>query len=228
MTKCFFLVSNESDLINIRQDTKIKNWRKDFSSPGSTSSDSLCFPSTLSHLPSQYQSLNKKRHPNQPAATNIINMFLLPTAIATTRYSRIALRRLPSASATSNFGGILAKGQRTMGTTIVEGVEFDTIAREWRCKWSSDDDKKSLAELQTVLNEAKEDIKTIDGLKSVQRVVCGGCLDFKVVIALEGEKFGDWQESSFAPEESFLEKIKKIDGVSVVETQTYTLMPVDL
>ena len=143
-------------------------------------------------------------------------MFLLPTAFATTtRHSRIALRRLPSA--TSNFGGILAKGHRAMGTTIVEGVEFDTVAREWRCKWSSDDDKKSLAELQKVLNESKEDIKTIDGLKSVQRVVCGGCLDFKVVIALEGEKFGDWSESSFAPEESFLEKIKKIDGVSVVE-----------
>jgi len=115
-----------------------------------------------------------------------------------------------------------------MGTVIAEGVEFDTVAREWRCKWSSDDDKKSLVELQKVLDESKVDIKAIDGLKSVQRVVCGGCLDFKVVIALEGEKFGDWQEASFAPEESFLEKIEKIDGVSVVETQTYTLMPVDL
>ena len=160
-------------------------------------------------------------------------MFLLPTAVATTRYSSIALRRLPAASATtSNFGGLLStgidKGHRNMGTVIAEGVEFDTVAREWRCKWSSDDDKKSLVELQKVLDESKVDIKTIDGLQSVQRVVCGGCLDFKVVIALEGEKFGDWQEASFAPEESFLEKIEKIDGVSVVETQTYTLMPVDL
>ncbi len=160
-------------------------------------------------------------------------MFLLPTAVATTRYSRIALLRLPAALATtSNFGGLLsaenAKGHRNMGTVIAEGVEFDTVAREWRCKWSSDDDKKSLVELQKVLDESKVDIKAIDGLKSVQRVVCGGCLDFKVVIALEGEKFGDWQEASFAPEESFLEKIEKIDGVSVVETQTYTLMPVDL
>jgi len=25
--------------------------------------------------------------------------------------------------------------------TITEGVEFDTIAREWRCKWTDDDDK---------------------------------------------------------------------------------------
>jgi hypothetical protein len=113
-------------------------------------------------------------------------------------------------------------------TTIVEGVEFDTVAREWRCKWSTDDDKKSLAELQKTLNASKDEIKAVDGVKSVQRIVCGGCLDFKVVIALDGEKFGDWSDSGFAPEESFLEKIKKIDGVSVVETQTYTLMPVDL
>ena len=25
--------------------------------------------------------------------------------------------------------------------TIVEGVDFDTIAREWRFKWSGDDEK---------------------------------------------------------------------------------------
>ena len=114
-----------------------------------------------------------------------------------------------------------------MGTTIVEGVDFDTIAREWRCKWSAENDKQSLAELQKILNEAKAEIKAVKGVKSVQRVVCGGCLDFKVVVALEDSKFGEWEESGFAPEESFLEKIKKIDGVSVVETQTYTLMPVE-
>ena len=113
-------------------------------------------------------------------------------------------------------------------TVITEGVEFDTIAREWRCKWSSDDDKKSLQELQKALDEAKDEIKKVDGVLKVQRIVCGGCLDFKVVISLPESKFGDWEKASFAPEESFLEKIKKIDGVSVVETQTYTLMPVDI
>ena len=113
-------------------------------------------------------------------------------------------------------------------TKITEGVEFDTVAREWRCKWSPDDDKKSLQELQKALAEAIPDIKKVDGVKGVQRVVCGGCMDFKVIVSLPEEKFGAWEESKFAPEESFLEAIKKIDGVSVVETQTYTLMPVDL
>lgn len=117
--------------------------------------------------------------------------------------------------------------QKTM-TKITEGVEFDTIAREWRCKWSPDDDKKSLQELQKALAEAVPEIKKVDGVKGVQRIVCGGCMDFKVITSLPEEKFGAWEEAKFAPEESFLEKIKKIEGVSAVETQTYTLMPVDL
>lgn len=64
--------------------------------------------------------------------------------------------------------------------TFVEGVDFDTIAREWRCKWSEEGDKKSLADAQKALNEILPAIKSIDGVKSVHRVVCGGNLDFKV------------------------------------------------
>ncbi len=64
--------------------------------------------------------------------------------------------------------------------TFVEGVDFDTIAREWRCKWSGEGDKKSLADAQKALNEILPAIKSIDGVKSVHRVVCGGNLDFKV------------------------------------------------
>jgi hypothetical protein len=83
--------------------------------------------------------------------------------------------------------------------TITEGVEFDTIAREWRCKWSQDDDKKSLQELQKVLNECTDDIKKIEGVFGVKRIVCGGCMDFKIVVALSAEKVkmsGDWSSSS--------------------------------
>ena len=64
--------------------------------------------------------------------------------------------------------------------TITDGVEFDTVAREWRCKWSDDADKASLQEAQKLLNSVIADVKAVDGVKSVQRVVCGGCLDFKV------------------------------------------------
>ena len=61
-------------------------------------------------------------------------------------------------------------------------------------------------------------------MKKVQRIVCGGCLDFKVIIALDAPAFGAWAETKFAPEEEFLAAITAIPGVSVVETQTYTLM----
>ena len=45
---------------------------------------------------------------------------------------------------------------------------------------SPDDDKASLAAAQGVLSDMSATLKAIPGCKSVQRVVCGGCLDFKV------------------------------------------------
>lgn len=109
--------------------------------------------------------------------------------------------------------------------TVTQGVDFDTIAREWRCKWSADNDKESLQLAQKELEEALPILKSIDGVKSVQRVVCGGCLDFKIITSLSADKFGDWEKKGFSPEEEFLGKLKSIEGISTVETQTYTIMP---
>lgn len=64
--------------------------------------------------------------------------------------------------------------------SFVEGVDFDTIAREWRCKWTDDKDRTSLAEAQKALNEILPKLKALDGVQRVDRVVCGGNLDFKV------------------------------------------------
>eukprot|EP00588_Corethron_pennatum_P009023 CAMPEP_0194267406 /NCGR_PEP_ID=MMETSP0169-20130528/1918_1 /TAXON_ID=218684 /ORGANISM="Corethron pennatum, Strain L29A3" /LENGTH=112 /DNA_ID=CAMNT_0039008231 /DNA_START=31 /DNA_END=369 /DNA_ORIENTATION=+ len=108
--------------------------------------------------------------------------------------------------------------------TIAEGVEFDTVAREWRCKWSSDAEKASLVAAQKAISEIITQLKAIDGVKSVQRVVCGGCLDFKIITSLSADKFGAWEENAFAPEVDFLSTLKGIDGISAVETQTFTLM----
>lgn len=110
--------------------------------------------------------------------------------------------------------------------TIAKGVEFDTIAREWRCKWAEKDDKKSLEEVQKALDGVMGKVGAVPGLRNVQRLVCGGCLDFKVMISVKEDKFGEWEGTKFEPEAEFLEAIKKIDGVSTVETQTITLMPV--
>jgi hypothetical protein len=40
-----------------------------------------------------------------------------------------------------------------------------------------------------------------------------------------GDQFNAWKEAGFAPEEEFLAKLGSIDGITTVETQTYTFMP---
>eukprot|EP00658_Telonema_sp_P-2_P028767 TRINITY_DN21993_c0_g1_i2.p2 TRINITY_DN21993_c0_g1~~TRINITY_DN21993_c0_g1_i2.p2 ORF type:complete len:132 (+),score=35.27 TRINITY_DN21993_c0_g1_i2:187-582(+) len=107
---------------------------------------------------------------------------------------------------------------------ICEGVSFDVVAREWRCKWSGDEDKASLVACQKLVDENLAALKELAGVQSVQRVVCGGCLDFKIVTAISAEHFGAWETAEFAPEKSFLEHLSAIKGVEAVETQTYTLM----
>lgn len=68
-------------------------------------------------------------------------------------------------------------------------------------------------------------MKKVDGVKSVQRIVCGGCLDYKIITSLDAGKFGAWEAKAFSPEKEFLEKLAGIKGVSQIETQTYTIMP---
>jgi hypothetical protein len=55
-------------------------------------------------------------------------------------------------------------------------------------------------------------------------LICGGCLDFKLQMTVPLEAFGPWEEGGHAPEADFLEKLKTIDGVSQIETQTITNM----
>ena len=85
-----------------------------------------------------------------------------------------------------------------------QGVEFNVVAREWRMKWSADADKQSLADAQAALVSVLASVrrascvlhaivwptllqvKAVPGVQSVQRVVCGGCLDFKVSFPAAG------------------------------------------
>lgn len=108
---------------------------------------------------------------------------------------------------------------------ISPSVEFDTVAREWRCKWSSDGDKASLEAVQHVISEKLGELKALPGVKSVQRVVCGTCHDYKLIIALEASRYPDFEASGFCGEAQLIDALKEIKGVSGVETQTYTLMP---
>lgn len=76
---------------------------------------------------------------------------------------------------------------RSLGT-IAEGVEFDTVAREWRCKWSTDNDKESLVNAQKAFEMILPQLSQVDGVIKVDRIVCGGCKDYKVrvIVVLNG------------------------------------------
>jgi hypothetical protein len=79
-----------------------------------------------------------------------------------------------------------------------------------------------LSGAQALLAETLPNIKAIEGA-SVQRIVCGGCLDFKVIISLPADRFPKLEEAAL--EATFLAALGAIAGISNVETQTYTIMP---
>ena len=51
---------------------------------------------------------------------------------------------------------------------------------------------------------------------------CNG-YDCQVITSLDAEKFGDWEGAEFKPEADVLAKLEAIEGISLVETQTFTV-----
>ena len=107
----------------------------------------------------------------------------------------------------------------------VASRQFENVAREWRCKWKDDGGGKAssqtLVDIADLVDEYLPKLKALEGAQ-VNRAVCGGCLDFKLCTTVPLDTFGPWEEAGHPPEAEFLEKLKKIDGVSQVETQTMT------
>ena len=114
---------------------------------------------------------------------NIVTRILLFIMLASSVSSFMGRRALKPVAATCMSRRMI---------TITNGVEFDTIAREWRMKWTPDNDKKSLADVQQALNKYTTSLKGVEGVKGVQRIVCGGCQDYKVIVSLSADKFGAW------------------------------------
>eukprot|EP00930_Biecheleria_cincta_P097213 TRINITY_DN88934_c0_g1_i1.p1 TRINITY_DN88934_c0_g1~~TRINITY_DN88934_c0_g1_i1.p1 ORF type:complete len:158 (-),score=26.14 TRINITY_DN88934_c0_g1_i1:102-575(-) len=117
------------------------------------------------------------------------------------------------------------KAPRNSGYVCPE-IHYNTLAREWRCKWSMDDQKRSLTECQRVLERAVPALRKVHGLLGVQRVVCGDCHDFKIIVKMGIDSFQDWSGTQFYPEEEVIQGLYSIEGVSKIEVQTYTLEPV--
>ena len=104
-------------------------------------------------------------------------------------------------------------------------MSFDRVCREWRCKFTGDkSDSASLEAISKVVDEYLPAIKGVSSGATVNRMICGGCLDFKLMTTVPLEDFGPWEAKEFAPEADFLAKLRAIEGVSLVETQTITNM----
>merc|ERR1712194_824144 len=85
-----------------------------------------------------------------------------------------------------------------------------------------------LVSAQARLEEVLADLSSVEGVTSIQRIVCGGCHDFKIVTKLPIKNFEAWEKAGFEPEAAFLTAVRAIKGISAVETQTYTLEEVKL
>jgi len=105
-------------------------------------------------------------------------------------------------------------------STITDGVNFDCVAREIRCKF--DKDKKEIAgAIQTSVTDLLKSA-TVAKCK-VYRIVCGGCGDFKIIFANAAANYEKFMSTFGEVEATFLEQLKTIPGTTSHETQTYTM-----
>jgi hypothetical protein len=103
-------------------------------------------------------------------------------------------------------------------------VKFTQLAHEWRGKWSEDNNKESLVKAQEVLENALDRMSGIQGVDRVQRVVCGSCHDFKVIVTVrDADALAAWAKgTNFAPEADVLKELEAA-GLAEIATQTYTI-----
>ena len=71
-----------------------------------------------------------------------------------------------------------------------------SVCREWRCKYEGDKaTSESLEALAKVTAELLPEIKKASKDATVNRLVCGSCLDFKLMTTVPLEDYGPWSEA---------------------------------
>jgi len=147
------------------------------------------------------------------------------------KIATLFIATLASASAFSTQGVSQSRSSTALSAESVPlangAMSFNRVCREWRCKYDGDKStSESLEAISKALEESLPEIRKASSDITVNRLVCGGCLDFKLMMTVPLADFGPWEEAGFPPEKDFLEKIKAIEGVSLVETQTITNMEI--
>lgn len=82
------------------------------------------------------------------------------------------------------------------GVPLANGsMSFDKVCREWRCKFTGDkSDSESLEAIAKQLDKYLPGIKKASSDITVNRLVCGSCLDFKLMMTVPLDDFGPWEE----------------------------------
>lgn len=75
-------------------------------------------------------------------------------------------------------------------------MSFNRVCREIRCKYTGDKGtSESLEAIAGVVDELLPEIKKASKDITVNRLVCGSCLDFKLMMTVPLEDFGPWEEA---------------------------------
>jgi hypothetical protein len=77
---------------------------------------------------------------------------------------------------------------------------------------------------QQVVDGHLHSIRSLDGLESIHRVVCEDFHDWKLIVTLHESNFAVWECDSFTFESEILKEIEACEGVTMIETQTYTFV----
>lgn len=92
------------------------------------------------------------------------------------------------------------------------GILYDTVAREWRCKVHS---REGLGVAQQAWKDWARITSEIPGVVRVQRLCCGTCLDFRIVVSMRADAYPAWKERGHYPESEFLSSLRSSGCIEV-------------
>ena len=83
----------------------------------------------------------------------------------------------------ANAGNAFSRNMSANSVPLANGaMSFDRVCREWRCKYTGDKaTSESLEAISKLVDEYLPKVKAVSSGATVNRLVCGACLDFKLM-----------------------------------------------
>ena len=69
-----------------------------------------------------------------------------------------------------------------------------------------------------------QSVAQIPGCVRVQRLCCGHCLDFRIVVTMDAAAYGSWKDLDHYPEANVLGALRASPGCSDVRSQLLSIM----